>query len=138
MAAGVPVVVSNVGWFAELPEDAAVKVEPGETADASLRAALARLLDDAALRRRIGENARRHFLDEHSMEKSADAYAALIRETVARRARRRLIGRVSSELSKLGVNPADERLLRGVAIEITRLAPTHDAPAPPRQSPSEK
>lgn len=121
MAAGVPVVVSNVGWFAELPDDAAVKVEPGETADASLRAALAALLDDDALRRRIGENARRHFLDEHALEKSADAYAAFIRETVARRARRRLIRHVTSEFSKLGVNPADERLLRGVATEITRI-----------------
>lgn len=123
MAAGVPVVVSNVGWFAELPNDAAVKVEPGETADASLRAALASLLDDAALRQRIGGNARRHFLDEHSMEKSADAYAAFIRETVARRARRRLIRHVTSEFSKLGVNSTDERLLRGVATEITRIVP---------------
>ena len=123
MAAGVPVVVSNVGWFAELPDDAAVKVEPGETADASLRASLAGLLADPARRRRIGENARRHFLDRHAIEKSAAAYAAFIRETVGRRARRRLLRRVSSELSRLGVKATDERLLRGVAAEITRLAP---------------
>lgn len=133
MAAAVPVVVSNVGWFAELPDDAAVKVAPGETADASLRESLSRLIDDAALRRRIGENARRHVLAEHSIEKSAAAYAAFIRETVARRARRRLLRRVSSEFSTLGVKAADERLLRGVAAEITRLAPvelTSDEPNP--------
>ena len=123
MAAGIPVVVSNAGWFAELPDDAAVKVEPGETADASLRTSLSRLIDDAALRQRIGENARRHVLDEHSIEKSAAAYAAFIHETVARRARRRLIRRVSSEFSTLGVKTTDERLLRGVAAEITRLVP---------------
>ncbi len=124
MAAGVPVVVSNVGWFAELPDDAAVKVEPSETGDASLRAGLSRLMEDAALRRQIGENARRYFLDQHSIEKSAAAYAAAIRETVERRARRRLVGRVTSEFSKLGVKITDERLLRGVATEITRIVPT--------------
>ncbi|MCA1615622.1 MAG: glycosyltransferase family 4 protein [Acidobacteria bacterium] len=128
MAAGVPVVISNVGWFAELPDDAAVKVEPGETDDASLRASLSRLIDDAALRRRIGANARRHVLDQHSIEKSAAAYAAFIRETVARRARRRLIRRVSSEFATFGLKTTDERLLRGVAAEITRIAPSDFTP----------
>ena len=127
MAAGVPVVVSNVGWFAELPDDAAAKVETGETADASLRAELTRLLEDDALRRRVGERARDYVLAEHSIEKSADGYADFIRETVARRARRRLVGRVSSEIARIGVGAADERLLRGVASEITRIAPRKPA-----------
>jgi glycosyltransferase involved in cell wall biosynthesis len=122
MAAGLPVVVSNVGWFAELPDDAAVKIDPGPGADASLLAHLERLLGDEPLRRRLGENARRYVHDAHAIDRSAAGYLDFIRETVRLRQRRLLIRRVSAELAALGVGDEDE-ILRGVAAEVARIAP---------------
>ena len=126
MAAGVPVVVSNVGWFTELPDAAAIKIDPGPESDAALRAHLARLIKDEPLRRRIGENARRHALAEHAIERSASAYLDFIAETIRLRQRRRIVRRVSEELGALGVGPSNESLLRGVAAEIARLVPAGD------------
>ena len=123
MAAGVPVLVSDVGWFAELPDDAVVKIDAGRAADSQLRAFLARLISDEPLRRRIGENARRHILAEHAIERSAAAYLDFLSETVRLRQRRRLTRRVSKELAALGVAPEDESILRRVASEVVRLTP---------------
>lgn len=121
MAAGVPVVVSDVGWFSELPDDAVVKVDAGPAADAQLRALLARLVADGGLRRRIGENARRYALTEHAAGRSASAYLDFLSETVRLRERRRLTRRVSAELAALGLAPEDDSLLRRAASEIVRL-----------------
>ncbi|HEX8118475.1 MAG TPA: methyltransferase domain-containing protein, partial [Pyrinomonadaceae bacterium] len=124
MAAGVCAVVSAVGWFGELPDDCVVKVEPGEHADGLLRAYLARLIEDASLRARLGANARSHVTAEHDIRRSAEGYLDFIREVVAARPRRRLLAGLSTELAVLGVEPhADDALVRGVAAEFAALAP---------------
>lgn len=130
MAAGVASVVSNVGWYAELPDDSVVKIDLDGHADAMLEAYLSRLVEDAALRRRIGANARRHVLAEHDLERGADAYVAFIRETIAGRSRRRFVGGVSAEIGRLGAHSSDEKFIRSVASEVALLAPaatTHAA-----------
>ena len=124
MAAGVAAVVSDVGWFGELPNDAVVKIEPGPHADALLRAYLERLIEDAPLRSALGENARRHVLAEHDIRRSAEGYLSLIDEVVAGRARRRFVSGVSEELTALGVAPErDADFVRAVATEVAALAP---------------
>ncbi len=123
MAAGVPAIVSNVGTFAELPDDAVVKIDPDEIAEALLLAYLRRLLGDVALRRRIGANARRHMLTEHNIEESAARYVAFIREVIEGRTRRRLLNGVSDELSRLEVRANDDAFLRSVAAEVAVLVP---------------
>ncbi|HEV2765628.1 MAG TPA: glycosyltransferase family 4 protein, partial [Pyrinomonadaceae bacterium] len=124
MAAGVAAVVSNVGWFSELPGDCVVKIDMDECADALLHAYLKRLVEDARLRARLGANARRYVLENHRIEQSAAGYADFIREVVAARPRRRLVASVASELSALDLRPgADDGLLRRVASEVSALAP---------------
>jgi 2-polyprenyl-3-methyl-5-hydroxy-6-metoxy-1,4-benzoquinol methylase/glycosyltransferase involved in cell wall biosynthesis len=124
MAAGVAAVVSDVGWFGELPADCVVKVEQGPHADGLLRAYLARLIEDAPLRAALGANARRHVLAEHDIRRSAEGYLSLVGEVLAARPRRRFVGVVSSELSALGVGPErDADFMRAVASEVAALAP---------------
>ncbi|HVF43949.1 MAG TPA: methyltransferase domain-containing protein [Pyrinomonadaceae bacterium] len=124
MAAGVAAVVSDVGWFGELPADAVVKIDPGPHADALLRAYLGRLIGDARLRATIGANARRHMLAEHDIRRSAEGYLALVEEVLAARPRRRFVSGVSEELSALGVLPGpDADFMHAVASEVATLAP---------------
>jgi glycosyltransferase involved in cell wall biosynthesis len=125
MAAGIPVVVSNTGWFAELPDDCVIKIDANDVGDAQLREALVRLIADEPLRRRIGERAHAYALAEHSIERSADGYIEFISRVIARRVRRRFINDVAEELAACGVVENDESLLRGVAAEIARVAPAH-------------
>ncbi|HVF56289.1 MAG TPA: methyltransferase domain-containing protein [Pyrinomonadaceae bacterium] len=123
MSAGVASVVSNVGWYAELPGDCVVKIDPDEYADAMLKAYLARLIEDARLRSALGERARRHALASHDASESAARYLDFIRDTIARRPRRRFVERVTSEMSLLGATADDELFMRGVAAEVSALAP---------------
>lgn len=124
MAAGVPSIVADIGWYSELPDDSVIKIPLDSHADALLQAFLRRLLGDKAFRARIGDNARRHILAEHSMEQAATDYLQFIEEVIARRPRRKLIAAVSKELSMLGSHAPDEQLMRGVAVEVGLLAPT--------------
>jgi 2-polyprenyl-3-methyl-5-hydroxy-6-metoxy-1,4-benzoquinol methylase/glycosyltransferase involved in cell wall biosynthesis len=124
MGAGVAAIVSNAGWFSELPADAVVKVDNDECSGELLRAYLERLIEDPELRERIGANARRHVLVDHDMERSAAGYLSFLNEIVAARPRRRLLSGVSAELSALGLSPArDGQLFRKVANGLIELAP---------------
>jgi glycosyltransferase involved in cell wall biosynthesis/SAM-dependent methyltransferase len=126
MAAGIPAVISDVGAFSEFPDDAVVKIEHDGYGDALLQAYLRRLIEDAALRRRIGNNARRYVLAEHNIENSAARYAAFIREVISLRPRRQLLDNVKTEMSSLGVRADDEAILRSVATEIALVARVAD------------
>jgi 2-polyprenyl-3-methyl-5-hydroxy-6-metoxy-1,4-benzoquinol methylase/glycosyltransferase involved in cell wall biosynthesis len=139
MAAGLPAIVSNVGAFAELPNDAVVKIEHDEYADALLEAYLRKLFADKSLRDLIGQNARRHVLAGHRIEDSAAGYLAFIREVIKRRPRKELLDSISTELATLGVKENHELLLRKVAAEVALVAPTGQLesvkePAPLRQN----
>jgi glycosyltransferase involved in cell wall biosynthesis/SAM-dependent methyltransferase len=123
MAAAVPTIVSNVGAFSELPDDAVIKIDHDQFGDALLQAYLSKLIKDPALRTRIGGNARAYVLREHNIETSAAKYAGFIREIVARRARTNFVKTISDEISALGIRSHDEALLRDVATEIATLAP---------------
>jgi glycosyltransferase involved in cell wall biosynthesis/SAM-dependent methyltransferase len=123
MAAGVPAIVSNVGAFIELPDDAVIKIDHDHCTDALLQAYLRKLIEDAQFRLRIGANARRHVLSEHDGRQSAARYVNFIREVIANRPRKQLIKQISDEVSLLGMRADDDSLLRGIASEVALLVP---------------
>jgi glycosyltransferase involved in cell wall biosynthesis/SAM-dependent methyltransferase len=123
MAAGVPAIISSVGAFSEFPDDAVVKIEHDQFGDDLLQAYLRRLIEDQPLRERIGRNARRYVLSEHSIESSAAQYVEFIREVIAGRPRKHFVDGVAAEVSLLGAGANDESFLREVASEIALLVP---------------
>jgi 2-polyprenyl-3-methyl-5-hydroxy-6-metoxy-1,4-benzoquinol methylase/glycosyltransferase involved in cell wall biosynthesis len=125
MAAGIPVIVSNVGSFAELPDDSVVKLDHDRHSDALLQAFLRRLIEDKRLRERIGANARKYVLAEHDLRTNALRYSDFITEVVQTRLRRQLVNNVTRELSVMGVTRDDTPLLQSVASEIAILAPAN-------------
>ena len=133
LAAGVPVIVFNVGAFAELPDDAIVKIDQDENADALLEAYLRRLIEDAPLRERIGENARRYVTENHDIETGAARYLDFIRQIIALRPRKQFLNGVVNEITALGVRGNDETFLRDVAWEVAVLAPAANYRNPTRR-----
>jgi glycosyltransferase involved in cell wall biosynthesis len=75
MLHGKPVIVTNSGFYRQLPSDAVFKVEPGEEVR-GVSEILARLAGDAPLRRRVGDQAKR-FASEQARP---DRYAAALLE----------------------------------------------------------
>jgi glycosyltransferase involved in cell wall biosynthesis len=83
LSLGKPVVVSDVGWFSELPDDVALKVPVDEYETRTLTAALDLLaLPEAcaAMGRAAAEYVRR----EHDLDRCADLYAAALEEAAGR------------------------------------------------------
>jgi glycosyltransferase involved in cell wall biosynthesis len=107
LSLGKPLVVSDVGWFSELPEGVALKVPVDEGETHALEAALELLLtrDDvrAAMGRAGSELARR----EHDLERVADRYAAALEEAAGGPAVVDAVLReVSEAAADVGIAPA--------------------------------
>jgi glycosyltransferase involved in cell wall biosynthesis len=77
LSLGKPLVVSDVGWFAELPDDAVLKVPVDEGEKDTLLASL-EALADPAVRAAVGANAHELVEREHRVDRVAEAYAAAL------------------------------------------------------------
>jgi len=79
LSLGKPLVVSDVGWFAELPDEAVIKVPVDGREEDTLAAAL-EALADGEVRRAMGAAARDLVEREHRLDRVAEAYAAALEE----------------------------------------------------------
>ena len=76
LSLGKPLVVSDAGWFSELPDSVAAKVPVGEGEIEQLE----RALEETATSREMAEAALHLAQTEHSLERVADLYADALRE----------------------------------------------------------
>jgi glycosyltransferase involved in cell wall biosynthesis len=79
LSVGTPLVVSDVGWFSELPTDVALKVAPDEREVEGLVAAF-EILSRPDIKEAMGARARALAESEHDLERIADLYAAALEE----------------------------------------------------------
>ena len=80
LSLGRPLVVSDVGWFAELPDDVAFKVPVDEDEVPALATALELLAASEATQHAMSDAAREHALGEHDVGDVAERYAAALEE----------------------------------------------------------
>jgi len=135
---GKPLIVNETGSFVEIPDDAAAKVPLDDTEEDLLLAYLRALAADEPLRRRMGENARRHMELHHGLAASARGYADFLRETIAAGAApfravppllaypeddllSDLVRDASAELVDLGVEEGEDDLLQELAAAIVEV-----------------
>ncbi len=80
LTAGRPIVVSDVGWFSELPDRVAARVPVGPGEVETLTAFLDALASDEGLRRKMGRAAAEYARQEHDLHRAADLYLAALEE----------------------------------------------------------
>jgi glycosyltransferase involved in cell wall biosynthesis len=80
LSLGKPVVVSDVGWFAELPAAVALKVPVGEGETEALHAALELLVREESARRAMSAAALDLVRREHESSSVADLYTAALEQ----------------------------------------------------------
>lgn len=124
MSRGRPILVYDNGSFAELPDDAVIKVPPGDLT--ALGGSLYRLLEDPRLQERVGAAARRCAESRPVTEYAATL--ARFAETARRwRVKRVLTDRVGETLAWMGTH--DEATARTAGAEIDRLLSRRSRPA---------
>lgn len=100
MAHGVPVIINDYGSFAELPDNAVVKL-PAAPSPRDVAAGLLRLVEDADGRRRLGATGREYIAREHDPHLVARHYADAVRAAMHRRREQqgdRLVAALASAL----------------------------------------
>ena len=115
MSVGKPLVVSDAGWFAELPGAVAAKVPIGEREAETVAAFLARLAADEDLRARMGSAAHEYVTRVHRVERVADLYAAACEEAAGGTAvREAVLAELAAAACDVGL-AADSAELSGLA-----------------------
>ena len=136
LSLGEPLVVNDIGWFAELPDEVALKVPVGgEEEVAALAEALERLGTDDELRMRMSAAVREYVAREHDLGRVAELYVAALEEAAGGRAVREAVLReLALAASEVGLEP--ELLAPALAgaslVSADGGAPAGRVPAPGR------
>jgi glycosyltransferase involved in cell wall biosynthesis len=127
LSLGKPVVVSDVGWFAELPDDVALKVPVGGDEEVAALAAALEELADPAVTARMGAAARAYVAREHDLDHVAGLYAAALEEAAGDAAvREGVLREVAAAAAVTGVEP---ELLAPELQQAALVSPDGRAPA---------
>ena len=103
---GKPMLVSDVGWFAELPDGTALKIPVDEYEVPTIAAALGLAADHAA---ELGEAARSYVRREHDLARSADAYVAALEQAAGGDAvADAVLWRIAEAAADVGLDDAGE------------------------------
>jgi len=125
LAAGKACVVSNVGWFSELPNNCVAKVDVDETEEQVLAAYLRRLIDDRSLRVAMGANSQRYVRENCDIEVIAQQYAGFLAEVSASRSQsqffQREVAYVGRALARIGVTEGDTGIIEEVGRRLGRV-----------------
>jgi glycosyltransferase involved in cell wall biosynthesis len=125
LSLGKPVVVSDVGWFSELPDSVALKVPVDDHETETLHAALALLAGEPGVRRAMGEAAAELAVRDHDLERVADGYAAALEQAAGGAAvADAVLGDVARAAADVGLDPdapeTDELARRLAEVELGR------------------
>ena len=105
LSLGRPLVVSDVGWFSELPDEAALKVPVDEAEVQAIGEALEQLARDPGLRATMGEAGRAAARRDHDVDRVADAYAAALEEAAGGAAvREAVLNEVARAAEEVGLS----------------------------------
>jgi glycosyltransferase involved in cell wall biosynthesis len=109
LSLGKPLVVSDLGWFAELPDAVAVKVPVDEGEIDRLAAALDLLLAREDVRAALGEAARAYVEREHDVDRVAERYAAVLEHAAGGDGvRDAVLAEVALAAADSGIEPGSE------------------------------
>jgi hypothetical protein len=110
LSLGRPLVVSDVGWFADLPDEVAIKV-PVEGEVEALASALEQLARDPGRREEMGAAARALAQGEHQLERVAEAYTTALEESAGGEAVRDAVrAKIATAAAETGLRPDGDAL----------------------------
>ncbi len=108
LSLGKPLVVSDVGWFSELPDDAALKVPVDAYEVETLTAALELLVAREDVRAQMGTAAARVARHQHDLVRVTELYVAALEEAAGGAAVGDAVLReVSQAAADVGISPED-------------------------------
>lgn len=134
---GVPVIVSDVGSFAEFPDHICAKIPVDGFEQETLTATLRALVEDDALRRALAANARDYIRANHTLEGSALAYVRFIEQVLiggsqpadsgSAMLEDQVLAGIAAVLAEWGINEGHDRLLEPIARALAEVGLAPDS-----------
>jgi len=106
MSIGKPVIVSNIGWFSELPDDASIKIKIDENEEKSIINAFTKLVSDRSFNEKLGSKAKEYIKNEHDPEKIAYEIIDFLSHITSIE-RKKYVQNLSAQLHGLGITHND-------------------------------
>jgi len=110
MASQKPVIVSNVGWFSELPDNSCLKVNVDEFEEDTLLEYMVALTSNEKLKNALGKKARDYVIKEHNPDKIAHDYYSFIKNILD--CNEYIMNTLSGRLYEMGINENDNLLIK--------------------------
>jgi glycosyltransferase involved in cell wall biosynthesis len=112
LSLGKPLVVSDAGWFSELPDSVVAKIPVDEFEVATLATMLERLAEDDRLRTRVGAAGARYVREQHDLGHVADLYVIALEQVAGGPAvRDAVLGDVARAAYEVGIESDDPELV---------------------------
>ena len=109
LSLGKPVIVSDTGWFAELPDEVALKIPVGEGEVDALHAALELIARDDGVRAAMSATALELARREHDLEHAAELYASALEQAAGGEAvANEVLGEVAAAAGAVGIEPGSQ------------------------------
>jgi glycosyltransferase involved in cell wall biosynthesis len=106
LSLGRPLVVSDLGWFSELPDNVALKVPVDEDEVPALATALELLASSEATQRSMSDAASEYVEREHDLDHAAEGYAAALEETAGgTKVADAVTDEVAAAAAEIGIQP---------------------------------
>jgi len=134
LALGRPLVVSDLGWFSELPDDVALKIPVDEDEVAAIATALELLASSEATQHAMSDAARQYVHREHDLERTAESYTAALEEAAGGgRVAAAVVDDVAQAAAEIGIEPGSPFAaeLSGRLDEVGLARNGRPEPAPP-------
>ena len=137
LSLGRPLVVSDVGWFSELPDEVALKVSADDDEVPDLAGSLELLASSEPTQLAMSDAAREYVAREHDVGRVAERYAAALEEAAGGHAvADAVVGEVARAAAEVGVEPggavAGELTDRLAELGFARNGRPAPEPVPPR------
>jgi glycosyltransferase involved in cell wall biosynthesis len=110
MASQKPVIVSDVGWFSELPDNACLKVCIDNSEEEILLQYMIALTSNEGLKNTIGKNAQNFVIKDHDPEKISHDFFSFLKNCVD--CDECIVNTISRGLSELGISENESLLFK--------------------------
>ncbi len=119
MASQKPVIVSDVGWFSELPNNACLKVGIDNLEEEQLLQFMIALSSNEVLKNTVGKNARDFVIKEHDPNKISQNYFSFLKNII--NCDDCIINTISRVLSDLAINENESFLFESTVGRLTEI-----------------
>ncbi len=122
MAASKPVIVSNTGWFKELPDEAVIKVNIDKNEQKTILEAVERLANDTKFKKSISICAKKYVAKQHNPEIIAEEFSEFLNQ-VQNKEQMEYLKDISLKLKDICVEESDQAYISNFSNKIHEILP---------------